>query len=95
MTGQIVSTNAEPEILRLALKHAALAGAPPLHLTGEGEPLVVLRESSYQKLLDELEFTDSCKAIEEGLAQLDAGQGRPLAEAFAEWDAKFGFKEEA
>jgi protein-disulfide isomerase-like protein with CxxC motif len=94
VTGQIVSTNAEPEILRLAFKQAALAGAPPLQLTGEDEPLVVLRKSSYQKLLDELDYADACKGIEEGYSQVAAGQGQPLEEVFAEWDAKFKFTEE-
>ncbi len=94
MTGQIVSTNAEPEILRLALKHAALAGAPPLHLTGEDELLVVLRDSSYQKLLDELDYTDACNGIEEGYAQVVAGQCQPLEEVVAELNARFNFTKE-
>ena len=92
--GQIVSTNAEPEILRLAFKHAALAGAPPLRLTGEDELLVVLRDSSYQKLLDELDYADACNGIEEGYAQVAAGQCQPLEEVVAELNARFNFTKE-
>lgn len=31
-------------------------------------------------------------AVEEGLKQLDAGQGRPHAEVWAEYEAKYGVK---
>ncbi len=94
MTGQqLVLTNTDHAALRSALRDAALAGAPPLYLfTGEGEPLVVLRESHYQKLLDQLDFEDSCRAIREGIAQIDAGLGRPLAEVAAELEARFHFQ---
>ncbi len=95
VTGQLELTKTEPAALQSALKKAAVAGAQPLRLfTGEGEPLVVLRESSYQKLLDELDYADACKGIEEGYAQVAAGQGQLLEEVFAEWDAKFKFTEE-
>ena len=94
MIRQVVLANTDSTTLLSALKDVAVGGTQLLRLLiDEGEPLVVLRESSYQKLLDELDYEDACREIREGIAQIDAGQGRPLEKAFAEWDAKFGFTE--
>jgi hypothetical protein len=54
---------------------------------GEGQtPLVAL----VKKWKAEREFENACAAIREGIADMEAGRGRPFEEAAAELRRKFG-----
>jgi PHD/YefM family antitoxin component YafN of YafNO toxin-antitoxin module len=57
----------------------------------EGKSLVLLDESQYQKLQDELEYVEVRQAIEEGRRDKAAGRTHSVSEVFAEINAKYGF----
>lgn len=53
----------------------------PIVLTVNGKAeLVVQDAASYQKLLDAMEYLEAIAGIKEGLADVNAGRTRPLAE---------------
>jgi PHD/YefM family antitoxin component YafN of YafNO toxin-antitoxin module len=57
----------------------------PEVLTVDGKAeLVVQSAEAYQKLLDRLEELDTRASVLEGMAEIEAGKGKPVAEAFAE-----------
>ena len=72
-----------------------------LHATGNRELEVVDPETSrlyfivdsetHRRAMDALRRQQDREAIAEGLAQMQAGQGRPLDQAFAEMRARLGF----
>jgi PHD/YefM family antitoxin component YafN of YafNO toxin-antitoxin module len=60
-------------------------------LTVNGRPeLVVQDAASYQALIDKVQAAEDMEAIREGLAQSFAGQGRPIADFFAEFESEHG-----
>ena len=53
------------------------------------------RETPPERLLrkwrEERELAESCEAIRKGIAEMNAGKGRPAADVFAELKQKHGF----
>lgn len=67
------------------------ASKSPVVLTVNGKAELVVQDAeSYQKLLDKVEAADDLEAIRHGLEQSLAGQGRPAADFFREFEAKHG-----
>lgn len=57
----------------------------PLVLTVNGKAELVVQDAeSYQTLLNAAELIETLKGIKRGLEQMQAGQGRPAEEFFAE-----------
>ena len=73
---------------------AHLKTGQPLTLSINGGGQVVVQEaSSYQKLLDDLDFAESMAAVERGLADAEAGRVITLEEFAAGMRKEFGFPE--
>ena len=72
-----------PKGLLAKLKKSKVAAV--LTVNGKAE-FVVQDAESYQALLDKVRDAEDLEAIREGLAQSLAGQGRPAAEFFAEFE---------
>jgi PHD/YefM family antitoxin component YafN of YafNO toxin-antitoxin module len=69
------------------------ATGEPLVLTIDGkEELVVQDAKSYQRLRDLAERLGTIKAVKEGLASADRGEGRPMDEFFDELEKAIGAK---
>ena len=63
----------------------------PVVLTVNGKAELIVQDAeSYQQLLDKVEAAEDLEAIRRGLEQSLAGQGRPAAEFFQEFEAKHG-----
>lgn len=63
----------------------------PVVLTVNGRAeLIVQDAASYQQLLDKVAAAEDLEAIRRGLEQSFAGEGRPAAEFFCEFEAKHG-----
>jgi hypothetical protein len=61
-------------------------------LTVNGRAALIVQDAaSYQDILDRLEKAETLAAIRTGIAQLDRGEGIPLAEAEARLRKKHGF----
>ena len=72
-----------------ALIEKLQASKSPLVLTVNGRPAVVLQDAeTYQAMVERLREIEDLAAIREGLAQAEAGEGRPAREVFAELKAK-------
>lgn len=68
------------------------ASAQPMSLhLDDGEPLVVLGEKEYQRLVEESEYADTMKAVEEGLEDVENGRVQTLEEFDAEIRQRFPF----
>jgi PHD/YefM family antitoxin component YafN of YafNO toxin-antitoxin module len=64
----------------------------PMVLTVNGRAALIVQDAaSYQDILDRLEKAETLAAIRTGIAQLDRGEGIPLAEAEARLRKKHGF----
>ncbi|MGO8673958.1 MAG: type II toxin-antitoxin system Phd/YefM family antitoxin [Capsulimonadaceae bacterium] len=58
----------------------------PVVLTVNGKAELVVQDAeSYQALLERLEEVDAIEGIRRGLEQMERGEGRPVAEVFAEF----------
>ena len=65
----------------------------PLVLTVHGHAEVVVQDAaSYQALVDRLREADDLAAVQEGLAQADAGETRPAEEFFSEFVKQHGIR---
>ena len=63
----------------------------PVVLTVNGKAELIVQDAeSYQQLLDQVEAAEDLEAIRRGLEQSLAGQGRPAAAFFQEFEAKNG-----
>ena len=63
----------------------------PIVLTVKGKAeLVVQDAASYQKLLDAMEYLEAIAGIKEGLADVNAGRTRSLAEFQQAMQQKYG-----
>jgi len=63
----------------------------PLVLTVNGKAeVVVLDADSYQEILDKIEYSDNVKAIKEGAASFERGEGKSAREALTELGEKYG-----
>ena len=63
----------------------------PLVLTVNGRAELVVQDAdSYQALIDAVEQAATIIGIQHGLEQAARGEGRPAAEAFAEFRARHG-----
>ena len=64
------------------------ASKSPLVLTVNGRAELVVQDAeSYQLLLDKVEAAEDLEAIRRGLEQSLAGEGRPAADFFQEFEA--------
>ena len=52
---------------------------------------VLIDSETHRRAMEALRREQDREAIAEGLAQMDAGQGQPLDEAFADLRSQFGF----
>ncbi len=97
MTNTVELNQTEAEILKALLAKASLNGThngKPIELTVKGsEDVVVPQASSYQQLLDEIEEAETIAAINEGLADIEAGRTRPAREVMEELCREFGLSE--
>lgn len=63
----------------------------PLVLTVNGKAeVVVLDADSYQEILDKIEYSDNIKAIKEGVASFERGEGKPAREVLTKLGEKYG-----
>lgn len=63
----------------------------PMVLTVNGKAEFVVQDAaSYQLLLDKVEAAEDLEAVRHGLEQSLAGQGRPAADFFREFEAANG-----
>lgn len=77
-----------PEVWALLMEQAAVA---PIRLAaGNGETFVLQTDSSYQKLLAELDQTEARKGIEDGRGDKAAGRTQSVKDAFADVQARLG-----
>src|SRR3954466_4223964 len=61
----------------------------PVVLTINGKAELVVQDAkSYQRLIDLTERLETIEAVREGLASMKRGEGRPVAEFFAELEAE-------
>ena len=90
MTNTVELNQTEAQILKALLAKAKLNGKPIVFSIKDGEDLVVLKASRYQQLLDEIEEAETIAAINEGLADIAAGRGRPAKEFMEELRQEFG-----
>ena len=68
----------------------------PIVLTVNGKAeLVVQDASSYQRLRDLVDRLEAIEAVQQGLAEMRAGKGRPASEFFAEMEREFDISTEA
>jgi predicted transcriptional regulator len=73
------------------LAHLKATGQP-LTLSINGGEMVVMQEaSSYQKLLDELDFAESMEAVQRGFEDAEAGRVQTLEEFDKEMREKYSF----
>ena len=100
MTNTIELNQAETDVLKALMAKAHLQAKqsddPVVFSLDENEDLVLLQASRYQKLLDyieEIEEAETVAAIDEGMADIEAGRVRPAKEFFAELRKEFGFSE--
>src|SRR5258708_77366 len=71
------------------------AGEPiKLAICGKVE-IVIQDETSFEHLLDLIEWVETIEAIREGLASIDRGEGRPAEEVFEEIRQKYNIPREA
>ena len=63
--------------------------AKPFHAYGS-----VQDAGSYQAMLELLDRLDAIDGVRRGLEQMERGEGRPAAEAFAEFRAQHGMASE-
>ena len=63
----------------------------PLVLTVNGKAEVVVQDAkSYQKLLEKIENLEAIAGIKQGLADIESGENRPVAEFMQEMQYKHG-----
>jgi PHD/YefM family antitoxin component YafN of YafNO toxin-antitoxin module len=63
----------------------------PLVLSVDGKAEVILQDAaSYQKLLEEMDVRQALAGISRGLADVEAGRGRPLDEFERDFRARHG-----
>ena len=64
-----------------------------LKVEGGGDPCIVMTMQVYREMMGvgtDREFQASIQAINEGLADVEAGRTRPMTEVFQELDRKYG-----
>jgi prevent-host-death family protein len=67
----------------------------PVVLTVNGKAELVVQDAeSYQALLEAVERAETIEGIRRGLEQMKRGEGRPVADVFAEMQQKFGIPHE-
>lgn len=77
-----------PEFLR-QLKQSG----HPVVLTVNGKAELVVQDArSYQRLLDLAERLETIRAVKEGLASMERGEGRPMDEVFDALEAELRAK---
>ena len=95
MTNTVELNQTEAQILQALLAKAKSNGKkngkPIVFSIQERENLVVLKESSYQKLLDKIEEAETIAAIQEGWEAAQAGRVRPAREVLEDLRQEFGF----
>ena len=65
------------------------ASGRPLVLTINGKAELVVQDArSYQRLLDLAERLETIRAVEEGIASMQRGEGRPIEPFFADLEAE-------
>ena len=53
----------------------------PQVLTVNGKPAVIVQDAAaYQRMLDDIDFAESVAAVREGLASIERGEGKTLAQ---------------
>ena len=63
----------------------------PVVLTVNGKAELVVQDAeSYQLMLERLEEIDAIEGIQRGLEQMERGEGKPAAQAFAEFKKRHG-----
>lgn len=63
----------------------------PLVLTVNGKAEIVVQDAkAYQELLERVERAEAVAAIRQGMAEFEAGKGRPAREALEELRKKHG-----
>ena len=94
MTNTVELNQTEAQILEILLAKAKLNGKkngkPVMFSIQERENLVVLKASSYQKLLDKIEEAETIAAINEAWEDVKAGRVRPAKEVMEEIRKEFG-----
>jgi PHD/YefM family antitoxin component YafN of YafNO toxin-antitoxin module len=94
MTNTVQLNQTEAQILRALLAKAKLNGKqngkPVVFAIQERENLVVLKESSYQKLLEKIDEAETIAAINEAWEDVKAGRVRPAKEVMEEIRKEFG-----
>lgn len=66
----------------------------PMLLTVNGSAeVVVIDAAEYQEFQEQREKAEFIESLKRGLAEADAGLGRPAEEVFAELEAKFGLQD--
>ena len=65
----------------------------PIVLTVNGKAKLIVQDAdAYQELLDKLDRLETIEGIKRGLADVEAGRTRPLAEFDAEMRARHGIR---
>ena len=94
MTNTVELNQTEAQILQALLAKAKSNGKkngkPVMFSIQERENLVVLKASSYQKLLDKIEEAETIAAINEAWEDVKAGRVRPAKEVMEEIRKEFG-----
>jgi predicted transcriptional regulator len=75
------------------LAHLKATGEPLTLNVNSGEKVVLQEASSYQKLLEDLDFAESMAAVQRGMEDAKAGRVKTLEEFEAEMRTEFGFPE--
>lgn len=66
----------------------------PMLLTVNGSAeVVVIDAAEYQEFQEQREKAELIESLKRGLAEADAGLGRPVEEVFAEIEEKFGLQD--
>ena len=65
----------------------------PVVLTINGKAELVVQDArSYQRLREQAERLETIEAVQESLATMKRGEGRPLEEVFSELEKRFAVK---
>jgi prevent-host-death family protein len=68
----------------------------PVVLTIKGKAAAIVQDAeAYQRLLDIAALADAREGIRQGLEQANRGEGRPVREFFAEFEAAHGIRRSA
>jgi hypothetical protein len=88
-----LTPKAKQSVLELIRKMKDSGQPVTLTIHGEAE-LVVGDQMSYQMLLDLVDRLETIEGIQEGLASIDRGEGRPAKEFFEDMRRKYAIPQE-